>query len=89
MTHEEKMKALNSCLYEHCIYNDCDECEFYDESGVNDEDEYECGIRDNNGRIPYHTKWNMKEALGLGEHKPVPLPDEIVNSIMNHFTRRD
>lgn len=28
-----------------------------------------------------------EEALGIGEHKPVPLPDEIVNSMMQHFTR--
>ena len=89
MTQKEKIKALGAVLYEHCCCNNCDECELYDELGVNDEDEYECGIRVNKGRIPYHDKWNMKEALGLEEYKPVPLPDNIANSIMNHFTRRE
>jgi hypothetical protein len=87
MTQEEKMKALDVCLYEHCCCNNCDECEFYDELGTNNEDEYECGIRDRYGKTPYHDNWNMKEALGIGERKPSPFPTDITNSMMQHFTK--
>lgn len=86
MTFEEKMKALEGCLYEHCCINNCDECEFYDEDGIGT-DSYFCGIRDNNGRIPYQEKWNMKEAFGLEEYKPSPFPERVTNSMMQHFTR--
>ena len=86
MKQEEKRKALRACLYEHCSRSDCDECKFYDEEGIG-EDEYECGIRDNKGNIPYNKKWNVKEALGFEEaYKPV-FPKEVRGSIMNHFTK--
>lgn len=85
MTKEEKMKALEGCLYEHCCCNTCDECEFYDEDGIG-QDEYFCGIRDGNGKVPYNDNWNMKVALGIEvPYKPV-FPEAVEESIMRHFT---
>lgn len=86
MTFEEKMKALEGCLYEHCLSNNCDECKFYDEDGAW-ADSYFCGIRDSNKRIPYYENWNMKEAFGFEEYKPVPFPEKVTNSLMQHFTK--
>lgn len=87
MTQEEKLKALDKEIRDMCCgCLDCAICFFYDENDNDTPDEYTCGIRDHNNKIPYHYNWNMKEALGIGEHKPVPLPDEIVNSMMQHFT---
>jgi hypothetical protein len=88
MTFEEKMNALDKELRDMCCgCYDCANCFFYDENDNDTPDEYACGIRDHNNKIPYHDNWNMSVALGFEEYKPVPLPDEIVNSMMQHFTR--
>lgn len=88
MTQEEKMKALEKALDNKCSYGDCVDCEFFEPEDATDGDNF-CGIRDKKDRVPYHKGWNMKEALGIGEYKTVSLSDNIANSIMNHFTRRE
>ena len=89
MTPEEKMKVLRNALYCICSENpSCDTCRFLDCDNER-HDDYCCGIRDKHGNIPWHSNWKIEEALGIGEYKPVPLPDNIANSIMNHFTRRE
>lgn len=86
MTFEEKMKALKDTLNNKCEYEYCDDCEFFDLEDDTDGD-YFCGIRDNEHKIPCSKGWNMKIALGLEEpYKPV-FPEEVENSMMQHFTR--
>ena len=86
MTFDEKTKALNDCLYEHCCCNNCDECEFFDSDDDRD-GEYSCGIRDHVGKVPYHDGWNMKTALGIEKPYSPVFPEEVRNYIMQHFTR--
>lgn len=86
MTQEEKMKALKLCLREHCSWTNCYECKFEDKQDAG-RDGYECGIRDNEGNIPYYDKWNMKVALGFEKPYKQIFSTEIENAIMNHFER--
>ena len=88
MTQEEKMKALEKAVVRQCTYGECDGCKYFEPEDDSD-GEYFCGIRDNEHRIPYHKRWNMKIAFGFEEpYKPV-FPEAVEKSIMNHFTRRD
>jgi hypothetical protein len=59
---KKKMKMVKKCIYEKCFLGECDGCIFFDEWDETD-GEYFCAIRDNNGNIPYHTKWDIESAL--------------------------
>ena len=88
MTQKEKIKALDKELRDMCCgCHDCAICFFYDENDNDTPDEYACGIRDYNNRIPYHDNWNMSIALGLEKPYKQIFSTEIENAIMNHFER--
>ena len=63
MTREEKQNGIKSAIKDMCWCGECDECEFFDPEDRTD-GEHWCAVRDNEGRVPYKSKWDMESAIG-------------------------